>query len=74
METVGKVVLIAKGTYNSSTTYNHLDWVRYAGKSWVCKQDNVRNVTPVEGDTWTVLAEDGDVHCSVQDEILILNG
>ena len=59
METIGKVVLIAKGTYSSSATYNHLDWVRYNGKSWVCKQDNVTNVTPVEGNTWTVIAQDG---------------
>ena len=59
MESIGKIVLMPKGTYSSSTTYNHLDWVRYNGKAWVCKQDNVTGVTPTEGTTWTVLAEDG---------------
>lgn len=59
MESIGKVVLMPKGTYSAGTTYSHLDWVRYNGKSWVCKQDNVIGVTPSEGATWTVLAEDG---------------
>lgn len=49
-----------KGTYDAGATYNHLDWVRYNGKAWVCKADNVTNVTPTEGQTWTVLAEDGE--------------
>ena len=59
MDTIGKILLMPKGTYSSSATYNHLDWVRYNGKAWVCKADNVTNVTPTEGATWTVLAEDG---------------
>ena len=59
MESIGKVVLMPKGTYSAGTTYSHLDWVRYNSKSWVCKQDNVIGVTPSEGATWTVLAEDG---------------
>ena len=59
-DAIGKVTFISRGTYSSSATYNHLDWVRYNGKSWVCKQDNITNVTPVEGSTWTVLASDGE--------------
>ena len=62
MESIGKVVLMPKGTYSAGTTYSHLDWVRYNGKSWVCKQDNVIDVTPSEGATWTVLAEDATAH------------
>ena len=59
MESIGKIVLIGKGTYNASTTYTHLDWVRYNGKSWVCKQDNTVGVTPTEGAYWTLIAQDG---------------
>ena len=74
MEAIGKIVLIPKGNYDASATYNHLDWVRYQGKAWVCKQDNITNVTPVEGTTWTLLAEDGSFHHEVTDETLILYG
>ena len=73
METLGKIVLIPRGAYSSSAVYNHLDWVRYGVKAWVCKQDNITNVTPTEGSTWTVLAEDGEVNCTLQDETLIFN-
>lgn len=69
MTSIGKIVLLPKGTYDSSATYNHLDWVRYDGKAWVCKQDDVTGVTPVEGDTWTVLAEDGTGGASTWNDI-----
>lgn len=60
MESIGRIILLPKGTYNANTRYSHLDWVRHNGKAWVCKQDNVIGITPTEGDTWTVLAEDGE--------------
>lgn len=59
MASIGRVLLIPKGDYSSATTYNQLDWVRYSGKAWVCKVDGTVNVTPVQGDTWQLLAQDG---------------
>ena len=59
MAAIGRVLLIPKGTYDSSATYNMLDWVRYNGKAWVCKVDGTINVTPTEGANWTLMAQDG---------------
>ena len=59
MASIGRVLLIPKGDYSSSVTYNNLDWVRYNGKAWVCKVDGTVNVTPAQGDTWQLLAQDG---------------
>ena len=59
MSRIAKIVPKPKGAYNSSTTYNSLDIVRNSGKSWICKQDNVRNVTPADGDYWMLISQDG---------------
>lgn len=59
MASIGRVLLIPQGDYNSATTYNQLDWVRYNGKAWVCKVDGTVNVTPVQGANWQLLAQDG---------------
>lgn len=56
---VGRILLMPKGTYNASTTYNMLDWVRYSGEAWVCKVDGTVGITPVEGANWTLMASDG---------------
>lgn len=56
---VGKIVLTPQGEYSASATYTHLDWVRYNGASWVCKQDNTTGVTPIEGAYWSCLSEKG---------------
>lgn len=56
---VGKIVLMPKGNYNASTTYQPLDWVRYDGASWVCKYPNTVGITPVEGDNWSCIAQNG---------------
>ena len=63
MAVVGRVLLIPKGDYDASATYNALDWVRYNGASWVCKLDNTTNITPTISATtnWQLLAEDGTV-------------
>ena len=58
---VGRILLLPKGDYNASTTYNMLDWVRYSGSAWVCKVDGTVGITPVEGANWTLMAEDGSV-------------
>lgn len=59
MASIGRVLLKPKGDYSSSATYNNLDWVRYNGKAWVCKVNGTINVTPTEGQNWTLLAQDG---------------
>ena len=73
MESIGKIVMIPKGNYSASVTYKRLDLVRYQGKAWVCKQDDVIGVTPVEGTTWTMVVQDGEPGAapSVSDETLI---
>ena len=64
-QAIGKVLLMPKGTYSGSATYNQLDWVRYDGKAWVCKVNNTVGVTPTEGANWTLMAADGSVSGSV---------
>lgn len=64
-QSIGKILLMPKGEYNSSTNYMMLDWVRYDGKAWVCKVNNTQGITPDEGTNWTVLAQDGNVSGSV---------
>ena len=59
---IGKIVLIGKGDYNSSTTYNHLDWVRHNNCAWVCTDDSVTGVEPTSSATeWQLLVQDGAV-------------
>ena len=57
----GRVLLIPKGDWNSSTTYTGLDWVRHNGAAWVCK-NTCTNVEPTENNTanWQMMARDGD--------------
>ena len=59
MSTLAKVVPIPKGNYSASATYNSLDIVRYDGKSWMCKQDSISNITPTEGAYWMMIVQDG---------------
>ena len=61
MADAGRVLLLGKGDYNSGTTYNVLDWVRYGGASWVCAVDGTVGVTPtVSSSNWKKMTEDGD--------------
>ena len=57
----GRVLLISKGDWNSSTTYAGLDMVRHNGATWVCK-NTCTNVEPTEANTnnWQMMAKDGD--------------
>ena len=54
----GRVLLIPKGDYNSGTTYNVLDWVRYDNKAYVCKQTSIGNL-PTNTTYWQLLVQDG---------------
>ena len=57
----GRVLLISKGDWNSSTTYTGLDWVRHKGAAWVCK-NTCTNIEPTLENTnyWQMMARDGD--------------
>lgn len=43
-----------KGAYNAASSYVKNDLVHYNDGVFRCLKDDVTNVTPVEGDTWTV--------------------
>ena len=53
---VGTIAYSDKGAYNSFATYNKYNVVVYNGSSWVCKQDGVTGIIPVEGDNWHLMA------------------
>ena len=55
----GKVLLMPKGDYNSATAYAVLDWVRYQGASYVCKQASQGNL-PTNTTYWSMLVQDGE--------------
>jgi hypothetical protein len=62
MSVVGRVLLIPRGSWTSTDVYNRLDWVRYNGVAWVCKQDNTTGVVPsTSASEWQILAQDGTV-------------
>lgn len=56
---LGKVVPIARGTYNSSTQYAILDIVEYNGSSYIAKT-NVQGQAPTNTTYWQLLAKQGD--------------
>ena len=58
-QAIGKILLIAKGAYDAAETYNVLDWVRYNGRAWVCKNNGTIGVAPSESEYWALLAQDG---------------
>ena len=63
MAAIGRILLMPKGDYSSSETYNSLDWVRHNGAAWVCKVDGTSGIAPSSSATtnWAVLAEDGSL-------------
>lgn len=56
---LGKVSLAPKGEYSPETAYTALDVVSYDGSSWLALK-SVTGVTPVEGESWMLLAHKGD--------------
>ncbi len=48
-----------QGAWDAATNYVTDDAVSYLGSSWTAKRNNI-NVTPVEGDDWTIVAQKGD--------------
>lgn len=70
MAAIGRVLLIPKGDYSGSATYNMLDWVRDNGAAWVCKVDNTIGVAPptlpaTYNANWQLIAADGTVSGSI---------
>ena len=43
-----------KGTYSATETYMQNDLVHKDNNVWRCLVDNIVNITPVEGGTWTI--------------------
>lgn len=41
MASAGRILILPKGEYNSSTTYEMLDLVNHNGKSWLAKKTSV---------------------------------
>jgi len=52
--------IVFRGAYNASTVYAVNDLVSYAGSSWRRLIVGTTGTTPVEGATWTILAQKGD--------------
>ena len=59
MTSAGRVLILPKGEYSASTTYNMLDMVRHEGGSFVCKQTSTGNAPDPDGDTeyWQLLVK-----------------
>lgn len=56
---LGRVSIILKGEYNSTTNYQKLDIVSYNGSSYACLQDCV-GVLPTDTNYWQLVAEKGE--------------
>lgn len=62
----GRVLLIPKGAYISSTTYHMLDVVSYNGNSYVAKQTTTGNTPSADNEYWMILAS-GSAVASISD-------
>lgn len=54
MATAGRILIMPKGAYNASTTYEMLDLVTYNGSAWIAKK-TVVGIAPVDGEYWQCL-------------------
>ena len=55
---LGRVSIVFKGEYNSTTNYEKLDIVSYNGSSYACLKDCV-GVIPTDTTYWQLVAESG---------------
>lgn len=58
MANAGRVAIVPKGDYSSSTAYNRLDLVRYNEKAYVAKKGNT-GVAPTNTEYWMLMTSDG---------------
>lgn len=54
MASAGRILIIPRGTWSATNTYEMLDVVYYNGTSWIAKKDST-NVAPVDGEFWQKL-------------------
>ena len=50
MASAGRILIMPKGTYNASTTYEMLDMVGYNGTTWLAKK-TVKNIEPSDANS-----------------------
>ena len=50
--TIGRVGVVAKGAYVSSTTYQPLDMVTYEDSAYICKQTSTGNTPTASSGYW----------------------
>ena len=64
---LGRVGLVLRGEWSSTTAYVPLDVVSYDGNSWAAKQSNT-NITPNTSNSafWQLLANNADLVATVQ--------
>lgn len=62
---LGTVGIVSKGNYSASATYYAGNFVYYNGSTFLAKKDNLKGVTPAEGDNWQMLARGAEVDTSV---------
>ena len=67
VQNLGRVGIVPKGAWNSTTNYVPLDLVSYDGNSWVAKRNNT-NVTPNTNNTddWQLISNNSDLVATVQ--------
>lgn len=58
-QSLGRVSLVPKGAYNALTAYERLDVVTHNGASYIVLRP-VQGVTPVDGEDYMLLVQDGD--------------
>lgn len=56
---LGRVSIIFKGEYNSTTNYEKLDIVSYNGSSYACLKDCV-GIIPTDTTYWQLVAQKGE--------------
>ena len=59
----GRVLLMPKGDYDSSVTYNMLDMIKYNGITYVCKKTTTGNAPNPSGDNewWQIMVQRSSV-------------
>lgn len=57
-QNLGKIAIVLKGNYSSSTQYEPYDLVTYGGSSFLAKQ-NVKGITPGNNTYWQLIAISG---------------
>lgn len=59
MRDAGKAIPFPKGEYNSTETYEMLDFVEYDGSTYIAKKDSAGNVPPEDNEYWQLMAQKG---------------